>query len=39
VAELIASGTDSVPSETRSAARTALAHLAVPGLVNGKVFE
>ncbi|MER5432889.1 hypothetical protein [Streptomyces sp. NPDC002588] len=36
--ELIAAATAAEPSESRDAARTELAHIAVPGLVNGKVL-
>ncbi|MFF1408041.1 hypothetical protein [Streptomyces sp. NPDC058294] len=38
VKQLIAAATDSNPSAARAAARGELGHLAVPGLVNGKVF-
>ncbi|MFD9211791.1 hypothetical protein ACFVY9_01490 [Streptomyces sp. NPDC059544] len=37
-AELIAAATSPEPSDGRDAARTELAHVAVPGLVNGKVL-
>ncbi|MEU2957333.1 hypothetical protein EQK42_00175 [Streptomyces albidoflavus] len=37
-AELIAAATSTKPSDGRDAARTELAHVAVPGLVNGKVL-
>ncbi|MEU6603506.1 hypothetical protein ABZ922_00200 [Streptomyces shenzhenensis] len=37
-AELFAAASDAVASDGRDAARTELAHLAVPGLVNGKVL-
>ncbi|MGW2550660.1 hypothetical protein [Streptomyces sp. NPDC001635] len=38
VEQLIAAATDSNPSAARATARGELGHLAVPGLVNGKVF-
>ncbi|PVE04547.1 hypothetical protein Y717_11440 [Streptomyces scopuliridis RB72] len=37
-AELIAAATSAEPSDGRDAARAELAHIAVPGLVNGKVL-
>ncbi|WP_261958359.1 hypothetical protein [Streptomyces nigrescens] len=37
-AELIAAAASAEPSDGRDAARTELAHIAVPGLVNGKVL-
>lgn len=37
-AELIAAATAAEPSESRDTARAELAHIAVPGLVNGKVL-
>ncbi|MFF8401733.1 hypothetical protein ACF06P_08880 [Streptomyces sp. NPDC015684] len=37
-ADLIAAATSPEPSDGRDAARTELAHVAVPGLVNGKVL-